>query len=130
MEKVTLTFVRRDEKVSPRTNKPYTSLSIKTNEYGEKYLSGFGSKDNSRWKEGDTVEILVKKIQKDGKEYLNFETPKKEDKTAEALTRIENALLTIKFGIEKIIENQKPKIDRSDIPFPMPEDFPEGVGNN
>ena len=76
MSKVTLTFVRRTPKTSA-SGKPYTSLSIKTQEHGDKYLSGFGNKDNEGWNEGDTVEIETKEVVKDGKTYLNFETPKK-----------------------------------------------------
>lgn len=69
---VTITNVFREEKTSPRTGKPFTSLRIKTNEYGQKWLSGFGNKDNATWKEGDTVQLTV--IEKG--EYLNFEMPK------------------------------------------------------
>ena len=68
---VTLNYVKRTPKTS-QAGKPYTSLSIKTNEHGEKWLSGFGNKDNQNWAEGDTVEI---EVEQKG-EYLNFSTPK------------------------------------------------------
>lgn len=70
--KVTITNINRKERVSERTNKPFTSLGLQVNEYGSKWLSGFGNKDNAGWKAGDTVEIDV--TQKG--EYLNFTTPK------------------------------------------------------
>ena len=68
---VTLNYVKRTPKTS-QAGKPYTSLSIKTNEHGEKWLSGFGNKDNENWNTGDTVEI---EVEQKG-EYLNFSTPK------------------------------------------------------
>lgn len=77
MVKLHLTHVSRVDRVSAAKNKPYVSISIKATEYGNKFLSGFGNKDNANWKEGDEVEILeVKEVVKDGKTYLNFEMPK------------------------------------------------------
>jgi hypothetical protein len=71
MTKLTLTYVGRFAKTS-KAGKPYTSLSLKANEYGDRYISGFGSKENADWKEGDTVEV---DIETKG-DYLNFATPK------------------------------------------------------
>lgn len=71
MEKqVTIKAVSRREKTSS-SGKPFTSVGLKTVEYGDKWLSGFGNKDNASWKEGDKVTILVE--QKG--EYLNFTMP-------------------------------------------------------
>ena len=70
--KLTLTFVKRTPKTSQRTGKPFTSLSIKTQEYGDRYLSGFDGKETASWKEGDTVEATVE----ENGEYLNFSVPK------------------------------------------------------
>lgn len=70
--KLNLTFVKRAERTS-KAGKPFTSLSIKTTQYGERYLSGFGNKANENWKEGDEVEV-AEVVQKG--EYLNFEMPK------------------------------------------------------
>lgn len=66
-----LTFVKRTPKTSA-AGKSYTSLSIKTNEYGDKWLSGFDGKETSSWKEGDTVEATVE----EKGQYLNFSVPK------------------------------------------------------
>lgn len=73
---VTITKIFREEKVSQKTGKPYTSLQLFTKEHGEQRLSGFGNRDNQNWKIGDTVEIEVKEIERDGNTYLNFETPR------------------------------------------------------
>jgi hypothetical protein len=73
--KVTLTTINRRDKTST-AGKPYVSLGIKTQEHGDKWLSGFGNKRNAGWKEGDDVEIeVVEKVVGD-KTYLNFEMPK------------------------------------------------------
>lgn len=70
--KVTLTAVNRKDRVSTKTGKPFVSVGIKTNEHGEKWLSGFGNAGNASWKVGDVVDI---DIEQKG-EYLNFNTPK------------------------------------------------------
>lgn len=78
MEKVTLTFVGRyttKKDGSPLiggNGKPYTSLRIKTNEHGDKFMSGFDNAQTKDWKVGDTVEIDVEQ----NGEYLNFSVPR------------------------------------------------------
>lgn len=79
MEKLTLTGVFRNDRTS-KDGKPYVSISIKTSQYGDRYLSGFGAPWNAQWKAGDEVEVdITKKAGKDknGKdvEYLNFTKP-------------------------------------------------------
>jgi hypothetical protein len=78
MDKHILTFVGRyttKKDGSPligKSGKPYTSVRIKTNAHGDKYLSGFENESTKGWKAGDEVEISVE--QKG--EYLNFSTAK------------------------------------------------------
>lgn len=86
-EKVKLTKVFRKQKVS-KNGKMYNSISIKTDEYGDQLLGGFGNNENNKWKEGDVVEITVTK----NGEYMNFEnehtrTSKNED-VLEALRQL------------------------------------------
>ena len=69
---VTLTKIFDKNKTSERTGKAYVSRSIKTNEHGDKWISGFKGKENEGWREGDTVEV---EIETKG-EYLNFSVPK------------------------------------------------------
>lgn len=76
--KVTITQIARNNKTS-KAGKPYVSLGIKCNEYGDKFINGFGNKGNEHWKVGDTVEV---EIEQKG-EYLNFSMPT-HTKTAEA----------------------------------------------
>jgi len=82
---VTITKIKDTQRTSARTGKPFTSRGILTNEYGEKWLSGFAGKENAHWKEGDTVEVNVE--QKG--EYLNFTVPKVEKAPAGDLNRLE-----------------------------------------
>lgn len=82
---------------------PYTRMSIKAQEYGDKWISGFQNKDNKDWKEGDTVEVEIK----ENGEYLNFETPKKEEVANGQITDILNKLVTVKMMVTEIHEAQK-----------------------
>lgn len=90
--KLTLTHISRFDKTS-KTGKPFVSVSIKAQEYGEKYISGFGNKANQDWKVGDVVE--VEKVEQKG-QYLNFEMPKSEKAQAN-----EEVLKGIKYLILK-----------------------------
>lgn len=98
--KVTLTLVNPQQKVSARTGKPYTALSIKTKEYGDRWLSGFGNHDNMNWAPGMEVHISVteKENPKGGDPYLNFETL--DPNTGDLIGRVEKieAFLRAKFG--------------------------------
>lgn len=92
MTKLTLTYVDRKERQGAKG--PFTSLSIKTTEYGDRFISGFGRKDNESWKVGDSVEVeAVREVVKDGKTYLNFDMPKSERASGSAdLTEIKHLL--------------------------------------
>lgn len=95
----TITFIKRTERTS-KAGKPFTSVSIKTQEHGEKYMSGFGNKDNAGWKVGDKVNI---KVTPNG-EYLNFETLKASEQSNEVLEKILNKLTGINLDIQIIKE--------------------------
>lgn len=89
--KLNLTFVKRTERIS-KAGKPFTSVSIKSTQYGEKYLSGFGNKDNANWAAG--MEVEVAEVVAKG-EYLNFEMPKK----VTANTQVEVMALSHKLDL-------------------------------
>lgn len=118
--KLTLTFVKRYNKTS-REGKPYVSLSIKAKEYGDKYLSGFGNKQNESWKEGDTVEVA--EVATKG-EYLNFEMPKTSKESADAgmLADIRNRQASMEIKIDKIVKHLSgvDRLDRTSDGKPMP----------
>ncbi len=89
-KKVKLTMVNRKERISTKTGKPFTSLGIKTEEYGDKWLSGFDNAATRNWKDGDTVEIVVESKG----EYLNFKLPEvtKEDRFGASAAELKNML--------------------------------------
>ena len=64
--KVKLTKVFRDHKnkdtkqpLISKDGNPYNKIAIKTEQHGEKWLSGFGNSANYFWKKGDTVEVEI-----------------------------------------------------------------------
>lgn len=58
-----------------KDGRPYAMLSIKTEQHGDKWLSGFEGTISKNWKVGDSPEFNVVP----NGEYLNFEVPKPED---------------------------------------------------
>lgn len=131
--KVTITQITRKEAQGKKG--PYTRIGMKVQEYGDVWLSGFGRKDNVSWKAGDTVDVEIKKVEKDGKEYINFEMPERaqalgytmEDR--DRLMRIEIAVQTILNGLktlaldtDKVIPKRSDEddwntISREELPF-------------
>ena len=119
MIKLTLTSITRTPRTS-KDGKPFTSVSIKAKEYGEKFISGFGNKANENWKVGDEVEVaaVIEKpsTNKQGQPvvYLNFEMPKSGGATAspevmKILTEIANRQVSIILKLDRILANQEPK---------------------
>lgn len=133
MTKLTLTYVSRTERATKADpNKKFISLSIKAQEYGDRFLSGFGNKDNAGWKEGDCVEVAeVKEVEKDGKKYLNFEMSRRlniED-VMKALEEVRGQNAKILLGLREIYKFVAPptqplapsKVDGTDMDYPEPE---------
>lgn len=71
---VKLVAMNRKERVSTKTGHPFTSLGIKTEQHGERWLSGFENDTTKGWNIGDVVEV---ELSTNG-DYLNFSTPKKD----------------------------------------------------
>ncbi len=106
LKTVKITKISRKERVSKRTGKPFTSLGILTEEYGERWLSGFDGKETERWVVGNTVDIEVE----DTGEYLNFSVPRKDSSPAAsngATAELKN-MLTFKIVplVEEVLANQ------------------------
>lgn len=134
MQKVTLTKIYTTDKdkagnpLMSKTGKPYTRMSIKTEEYGDKYISGFKNKANESWKEGDTVEVIIE----EKGEYLNFSMPKEEDKQAEIFAKLHYKVTSVELRLGIIEEHLgiKSSEDYKDIPAAQarkddPVDYPE-----
>ena len=98
-----------------KDGREYERLAIKTREYGDAWMSGFGNRVNSNWREGDTVEVNVDRVQKDGKEYLNFSMPNIWDTVHQLEARVgalEEAVLAPKLKVERTEE-----VAPEDLPF-------------
>ena len=110
MTKEMLTFVKRTQETS-KAGKPYTRMSIKTESCGERYISGFGNKDNEGWNAGTVVEIDIKdstSMDKNGVPYLNFEVPKKQEGFAVANAELKNLInLRVVPMLMEILERQR-----------------------
>ncbi len=121
MRQVTLTKIFRSDKdkagnpLKTSDGRPYERVAIKTEEYGERWLSGFGNKANSYWKERDEVEINIKeadKTDKDGRPYLNFEMPNVWDEVKDIKSRLaalEELMLSPKETKKKAEEVEAPE---------------------
>jgi len=119
MGKVIITKIYRSSKdkkgnlLVTQDGREYTRLAIKTKEYGDRYLSGFGNEKNASWKVGDTVEITVE----ESGQYLNFSMPKEKDLLLERVEKLENEVKAI---WDKIYEAK----EEPDFPEPTEEEQP------
>lgn len=124
MTKVTLTKIYTTDKdksgnpLKSKTGNPYTRLSIQTKEYGDKWISGFQNKSNQNWKEGDTVEIIIK----ENGQYLNFETPNKEDVMMAMIQEIARDVAKLNAKVFP------PKVGNTDIDYPINDLNPDDIG--
>lgn len=135
MEKVKLTKIYTTNKdkagnqLIGKNGKSYTRMSIKTEQHGDKWISGFQNKDNSSWKEGDEVEVVIKQ----SGEYLNFKTPKKPDVNNEKLEKILNKLTSINLQLAIIAEKvgiNHPQFEQeepNDVVFPEEDINPDDI---
>ena len=133
MQSLTITRIYTTDKdkngnpLMSKQGKPYTRMSIQTQEYGEKWLSGFKNQTSGSWKVGEKVDVIVK----ESGQYLNFETPKKEGIADEKLEKILNALTGINLKLSAIFDHvvpaQKAKIAGTDIDYPEDDIDPEDI---
>ena len=102
-EKVRITNISRYDK--DRDGKPlktkdgrlYTRITIQTEEYEGKQLSGFGNAENQNWQIGDEIEIIIE--ERNG--YLNFRQPKRDDVIDAKLDQILAKLEGIEENLSK-----------------------------
>lgn len=77
MQKITLTQVytsSKDKSGNPlkfSSGEPYSKVAVKAQEYGDRWISGFLSEGNSKWKIGDVVEVEVE----EKGDFLNYKIP-------------------------------------------------------
>lgn len=123
MEKFKITKITRyttdkqGQKLKTKDGRDYTRVNIQTEQYGQKWISGFGSNTNVNWKEGDEVELIIKV----NGEYLNFSEPKKIDAVDEKLEQILNKLTTFNLVLQQIKEQVVPHkqgVVKTEVEYP------------
>ena len=103
---------KEGNELKTRDNRPYERLAVKVAEHGDKWISGFGGKGNTYWKEGDEVEI---NIEQKG-EYLNFSMPNVWDAIKDLQKKIK-VLEDMMLGKDEAKEIDKLlEIEEEDIP--------------
>lgn len=122
MKKITITKIYTTDKdkagnpLMSKQGKPYTRMSVKAKEYGEKWISGFKNQQSAEWKEGDEVDVIIE----EKGEYLNFTTPKAEDKTASEISLLKTMLGGLNHRVsqleEKVFSGARPQKDTLEYP--------------
>lgn len=92
-----------------KDGREYERITIKTEEHGDKWISGFGGNWNDNWNEGDTVNA---KVEQKG-EYLNFS---KEDPMESILARIEKLEQAV-FTKTTNVDVPATDVPEDDVPF-------------
>lgn len=121
--KVVITKITRqdkDKKGNPymtkatpnKPSRPYTRVGLKTQEHGDKWLSGFENRTNANWKEGDSVEI---EVEQKG-EYLNFRNLSETEMIWKELANLKNRVGKLE-GDQRRDDEQNNEPDDSDLPF-------------
>lgn len=108
---VKLTAVKRTPRIAKSSGKPFVSLGIKTDQHGDKWLSGFGGPENANWDVGQTVNIEVETRG----EYLNFKTARSDSSPASkdaGLAEIKNILMLKVIPLLEAIYKQNPPIQK------------------
>lgn len=101
IKKVLLTSVYRTEKdkkgnpLKTKDGKPYTRVLIKSEEYGDQLISGFGGDWNKDWKEGEEVTIEITEVKKDDKTFLNFGKVNMTDRLMEMIQELNKRVMAL-----------------------------------
>jgi len=127
--KTILTKVYRSDKdkegnpLKTKDGRLYTRVSIKTQEHGDKWLSGFSNWVNDKWKEGDKVEIEVE----EKGQYLNFRGLSETQRLWNAIAALKLEVSNLKLAVggaidEKQTNDNLPQADEDsvnsgDLPF-------------
>lgn len=111
---VKLVAIKRTPRISKKSGKPFVSVGIKTEQHGDKWLSGFASSENADWGEGHTVQI---EVEQKG-DFLNFTSPKEEERDRSpaanngATAEIKNILVLKVIPLLEAIYKQNPPIKK------------------
>jgi hypothetical protein len=133
MEKITITKLaayttdKAGAQLKTQDGRPYTRLNIKTSEYGDKWLSGFGDPWNATWKEGDVVDVeITKKPGKDKEgnvvEYVNFSRPDPMSEITKAVMGITKDIIDLKRRVATLEAKPATIVRSGGIDFPIIQD--------
>jgi hypothetical protein len=100
-----------------KQGKPYERISIKTQEHGDRWLSGFGASWNEGWNDDDTVNVTVE----ENGQYLNFSKADPVDELEARVKRLEDKVFGTGPGM-KVVPPEGPdddgiRVDDDDLPF-------------
>lgn len=126
MQKYTITRIYKtnvDKQGQPlmANGRPYTRMSVKVAEHGDKWISGFEGKESKNWKEGSVVEMIVE--QKG--DFLNFSLPKTNgfdnSKLELILTKLSKIDLLLGLINDKLSQGGQVTGTNTEIHVPTPE---------
>jgi hypothetical protein len=113
--------------------KPFRRASFSVAEYGSNLIYGNVFDAQIDWKEGDEVEMTITEGEYNGQKSLSFELPKKDDKYAQRIETLENAVTKLGLAVAHLESKVfPPKVDGTDIdypPFEGPTAFDEDSGD-
>jgi len=89
-----------------KDGREFERVAIKVNEYGDKWVSGFGGFWNKDWKEGDTINVDVE----EKGQYLNFKRIDPVQELRDVVFGLEKRVLTLEMG-----GTDKPSPKREDL---------------
>ena len=104
-----------------KNGKPFVRVSIKVEDpqYKDEYISGLWFGADCPWKVGESVEIIIREEEYQGKKQWKFELPKKENPNQKYFEEINDRLLKIEMMLIKIGQHLMP---------PPKEDYPPFEG--
>ena len=89
---------------------PYTMLGLQFEEKGDQWVNGYGNATTSRWVKGQRLtvgkDITFKTVEKDGKTFYNFETPKTENQLVKRIEELEKRVSALEGGPQSIGQSQ------------------------
>lgn len=98
MQTYTITYIKHEDKVSSRTGKTYSFLSLKTVETGDAWVNGLGNAYTKTKNVGDAIIGDVKEEEYNGRISLKFQSATADSIQAEQIKQLEARI--------KILENK------------------------
>jgi hypothetical protein len=111
---------KQGNELKTKDGRNYEKVLIKTQEYLDAWLSGFGADWNRDWKVGDKVKILIEKVKVGDKEYLNFSKVNEEELLKERVSELERSVKAIQTYLLNLEDKKNPPAEKKD-------DYPEDI---